>query len=94
MRRAVLLTLGLGLGLGGAIVATRFLRQRSAGSSTALSAEARAVLDSVRSTLDAALEEWRRAMRETEIELRGQLSSPDDGPKTRRQDSTELGFSV
>jgi hypothetical protein len=77
MKRAVLFAVGLSLGVGGAIVATRYLRRGAGGGggAAALSAEARAVLDSVRSTLDAALEEWRRAMRETEIELRGQLRS-------------------
>ncbi len=80
MKRAVLFAVGISLGVGGAIAATRLLRKREpsgrARSPAALSAEARTVLDSVRSTLDAALAEWRRAMRETEIELRGQLSSP------------------
>ncbi|MGH2732499.1 MAG: hypothetical protein ACRDJF_05420 [Actinomycetota bacterium] len=76
MRRAVLLAVGLSLGIGGAIVTARLLRRGAVSSPAALSAEARGVLDSVRSTLDAALAEWRRASRETEVELRGQLSSP------------------
>ena len=73
MRRVLGFSVGIGLGLGLAYAASRMLRRARTELPGAIVNEARHAATSVGERMRLALEEGRRAMLETEAELRGRV---------------------
>ena len=73
MRRVLGFSVGIGLGLGLAYAASRMLRRAPTELPGAIVNEARHAATSVGERMRLALEEGRRAMLETEAELRGRV---------------------
>lgn len=80
MKRVFTLAVGIGLGAAAVILVARGLRRARASVPPAIAAEARRAVDSVRTTFREAVEEGRRAARETEAELRSLVapSTPEE----------------
>lgn len=78
MRRVLGFAVGIGLGLGLAYAASKMLRRAQTELPTVIANEAREAALSVGERMRQALDEGRRAMLETEAELRGKvLDSPN-----------------
>lgn len=74
MRRIFGFAAGIGMGAAAAVLVARALRRARRTVPQAIAAEATGALRDLRSAITSAVEEGRRAMRETEAELRAQLA--------------------